>query len=60
MIKYIVCKEEIFMKNNSLAISEELVKNLSIEQLVDLKVELEELSDSIADSIDECNEMLSD
>lgn len=44
------------MEEKTLNISKELLDNLSIEELADLKVEVEELLQSIDNLIEECNE----
>ena len=44
------------MEEKTLNISEETLNNLSIEELADLKVEVEELLQSIDNLIEECNE----
>lgn len=46
------------MDENMLNISDEQLKNLSAEELVDLKVDLEELIYKIDDLIDECDEII--
>ena len=46
------------MDENILDISEEELEGLSVEELVDLKVDLEDLIDRINDLIEECDEVI--
>lgn len=46
------------MDENMLDISEEQLEGLSAEELVDLKVDLEDLIDRINDLIEECDEAI--
>ena len=51
-------KEEFFMDDINLDISDEVLKSLSIEQLADLKVEVDELLERIDNLIEDCDEVL--
>lgn len=46
------------MDENMLDISDEQLESLSAEELIDLKVDLEELIDKIDDLIDDCDEII--
>lgn len=48
------------MDENILDISDEQLENLSADELADLKVNLEELSDKIDDLIEDCDEMINE
>lgn len=48
------------MESNELKISDELLDNLSFDQLVDLDEELDELDMTIEELIEECDEILED
>lgn len=46
------------MEANKLNISDELLQNLSIEEIVDLKVEVDDLMDKIDSIMENCKEVL--
>lgn len=46
------------MEEKTLEISKELLDNLSVEQLVDLKFEVDELLEEMDNLIEECDEAL--
>ncbi len=46
------------MDNKNLNISEELLNNLSVDEIIDLKVEVDNLLDEINDAISICNEAI--
>lgn len=45
-------------KEEILDVSQEMLENISTEQLVDLKFELDEMMNKINESIAECNDIL--
>ncbi|MCR5146555.1 MAG: hypothetical protein K6B70_04340 [Clostridia bacterium] len=46
------------MEENGLKISDEILQNISVEDLADLKVEVDELVNDLQDLVDECNEAI--
>ncbi len=46
------------MENNELKITDELLQNLSVDDIVDLKLEIEELLSEIDEIVQSCNEVL--
>lgn len=46
------------MDEKVLKISDETIKNISLEDLADLKVEIDELVSDLQDLINECNESI--
>ncbi len=46
------------MENKNLNLSDELLENLSVDEIIDLKVEVDDLLDEINDAISICNEAL--
>ena len=46
------------MEENKFNISDELLENLSVENLVDLKIEVDELSRKLEDILETCDEAL--
>ena len=46
------------MEENKLNISDELLENLSVEELADLKIQVDELAQKIEDIIATCDEAL--
>lgn len=46
------------MSKNMLNISEETLQNLSIEDIVDLKMEVDELEEKLENILETCNEAL--
>lgn len=43
------------MEENELKISDEILENISIENLADLKVEVDELMNDLNDIVNDCN-----
>lgn len=46
------------MENNRLEVSDELIQNLSIDQIAELKVEVEDLLEKLDSIIERCDETL--
>ncbi|MBR3674284.1 MAG: hypothetical protein IKN65_08470 [Clostridia bacterium] len=46
------------MEENGIKVSEEVLKNISVDELADLKVEVDELVNELQDLVDECNEAI--
>ena len=44
------------MEEKELKLSDEMLKNISVDELADLKVEVDELVNDLQDLVDECNE----
>ena len=43
------------MEENELKISDEMLENISLENLADLKVEVDELINDLSDIVNDCN-----
>ena len=47
-----------FMEENKTKLSEELLQNISIEQLADLKIEVDDLVNELKDMAEDCEKIL--
>ena len=62
MIKIMLSTENVkwryFMEENKTKLSEELLQNISIEQLADLKIEVDDLVSELKDMAEDCEKIL--